>query len=125
MMLDDPPPDVAAPTRSADTSLPRRCWHCRAVLVDVPTRGRPQRYCDRSCRDAAYYKRRLGSDDHNMTRVLGELVDLRQRLDAAVEVSWHFWRKVNRLKDDNDRLRALLAELGHPQPPPPTQGDDA
>jgi hypothetical protein len=60
-----------------------------------------------------------------MTRLLNELVDLRQRFDGLVTLLWDYRREANRLKDDNDRLRALLAELGHPQPPPPTQGDDA
>jgi hypothetical protein len=37
---------------------PRRCTYCRAVLPPATSGGRPQQYCTRACRDAAYYRRR-------------------------------------------------------------------
>jgi hypothetical protein len=59
---------------------PPQCLDCHATLPPGKPTGRPQLYCNRSCRDSAYFQRRRYDVELNRTKHIAHLEAL---LNAA------------------------------------------
>jgi hypothetical protein len=96
--------------KSESAPIPRRrCEQCGAVLP--PPRpgkagGRLQRYCNRVCRDAAYYRRHHGMEEGDWVQDRLEWVISRQEYTQALE------RELREARAEIARLTALVEATG-------------
>lgn len=61
-----------------------RCEVCTKSLGGKTRRGRPRRYCSRSCQQTAYRNRRAPADDERRARLWATLTELQFTLDGGM-----------------------------------------